>query len=87
VDFATDPQLNRITPSLIQLQETAVLWALVAPFRQLDRVISALRELSRNSTPTRRRKRRGMSAAARRKIVRAQKVQWVKWRQARRTKR
>jgi len=54
--------------------------------RKLDTVILALRELSRNSAPTRRRKRRGMSAAARRKMAKAQKARWVKWRQARRTK-
>ena len=54
--------------------------------RKLDSVILTLRELSRDSTPTRRGRRRGMSAAARRKIAKAQKARWGKWRQARRTK-
>jgi hypothetical protein len=48
---------------------------------KLEKVISALRELSTNSTPTRNGRRHRMSAAARRKIGRAQKLRWSKWRQ------
>src|SRR5712692_34478 len=49
--------------------------------KKLDKVISALHELSTNSTPTRNGRRRRMSASARRKIGRAQKLRWSKWRQ------
>ena len=46
--------------------------------KKLDRVISALRELSStNSTPTRNGKGRRMSAAARRKIAAAQRKRWA----------
>ena len=46
----------------------------------LDKVISALRELSStNSTPTRNGRRRRMSAAARRKIGAAQRKRWAKF--------
>ena len=46
--------------------------------RKLEKAISALRELSANSTPTRGGKRR-MSAAARRKIGAAQRKRWAKF--------
>ncbi len=47
--------------------------------KRLDRVISALRGLSTNSTTIRSRKRRKMSAAARRKIGAAQRKRWAKF--------
>ena len=54
---------------------------------KLDKVISALRELSlTNSTPTQNGKGHTMSAAARRKIAKAQKARWVKVRRERATK-
>ena len=49
---------------------------------KLDKVISALRELSStNSAPSQNGKRRTLSAAARRKIGKAQKARWAKVRQ------
>jgi uncharacterized protein (DUF342 family) len=46
--------------------------------KKLDKVISALRELfSTNSTPTRNGRRRRMSASARRKIAKAQRLRWA----------
>jgi hypothetical protein len=49
--------------------------------KNLDKVISALRELSStNSTPTRNGRRRRMSASARRKIAKAQKLRWARFR-------
>jgi len=52
--------------------------------RNLDKVISALRELSStNSTPTRNGRRRRMSAGARRKIAAAQRRRWAKFHQQR----
>ncbi len=48
-----------------------------------DRVISALRGLSTNSTTIRRGKRSRMSTAARRKIGAAQRKRWAKVRQQR----
>jgi hypothetical protein len=53
--------------------------------KRLDRVISALRELSGNSVSARRGKRR-MSAAARRNIGEAQKLRWEKFRQMKKAK-
>ena len=54
---------------------------------KLDKVISALRELSStNSTPTQNDKRRTLSAAARRKIGKAQKARGAKVKQRRATK-
>jgi len=51
--------------------------------KKLDKVISALRELSStNSVPIRRGKRRKMSAAAHRKIGAAQRRRWAKVRAA-----
>jgi hypothetical protein len=50
--------------------------------RGLDKAISALRELSANSTPTRNGRRRKMSASARRKIAKAQRLRWAKVRAA-----
>ncbi len=50
--------------------------------KRLDRVISALRELSGNSVSARRKKHR-MSAAARRKIAAAQRKRWAKFHQQR----
>jgi hypothetical protein len=48
--------------------------------KRLDKVISALRELSStNSVPIRRGRRRKMSAAARRKIGAAQRKRWAKF--------
>jgi hypothetical protein len=53
----------------------------------LDKVISALRALSgTNSTPSQNGKRRTLSAAARRKIGKAQKARWAKVRQQRANK-
>jgi hypothetical protein len=54
---------------------------------KLDKVISALRELSStNSTPNQNGKRRTLSAAARRKIGKAQKARWAKLRAERKAK-
>ena len=54
---------------------------------KLDKVISALRELSStNSAPTQNGKRRTLSAAARRKIGKAQKARWAKLRAERKAK-
>jgi len=51
---------------------------------KLDKVISALRELSSTkSTPTRNGRRRRMSATARRKIAAAQRKRWAKFHQQR----
>jgi hypothetical protein len=51
---------------------------------KLDKVISALRELtSTNSTAARNGRRRTLSAAARRKIAKAQRARWAKVRQQR----
>ena len=50
--------------------------------KRLDRVISALRELSGNSVSARPGKRR-MPAAARRKIAAAQRKRWAKFHQQR----
>ena len=50
---------------------------------KLDKVISALRELSTNSMPTRNGRRRRMSASARRKIAAAQRKRWAKFHQQR----
>ena len=50
--------------------------------KRLDRVISALRELSGNSVSARRKKRR-MTASARRKIGAAQRKRWAKFHQQR----
>jgi hypothetical protein len=55
--------------------------------KKSDKVLSALRELSStNSTPSENGKRRIHSAAARRKIARAQKARWAKVRQRRAAK-
>ena len=52
--------------------------------KKLDKVISALRELSgTNSAPARHGKRGGMSASARRKIAAAQRKRWAKFHQQR----
>ena len=49
---------------------------------KLDKAIAVLRELSgTNSTPSQNGKRHTMSAAARRKIGKAQKARWAKVRQ------
>lgn len=54
---------------------------------KLDKAIAVLRELSgANSTPTRNGKKRTLSAAARRKIGKAQKVRWAKVRAERKAK-
>ena len=54
---------------------------------KLDKAIAVLRELSgTNSAPTQNGKRRTMSAAARRKIGKAQKARWAKVRAERKTK-
>jgi hypothetical protein len=51
---------------------------------KLDKVISALRELtSTNSRAARNGRRRTLSAAARRKIAKAQRARWAKVRQQR----
>ena len=48
--------------------------------KKLDKVISALHELSgTNSAPARHGKRRRMSASARRKIAAAQRKRWAKF--------
>ena len=52
--------------------------------KKLDKVISALGELSSNNlTPNTNRKRRKMSASARRKIAAAQRKRWAKFHQQR----
>jgi hypothetical protein len=49
---------------------------------KLDKAIAVLRELSEtNSAPTQNGKRRILSAAARRKIGKAQKLRWAKLKQ------
>jgi hypothetical protein len=49
---------------------------------KLDKAIAVLSELSgTNSTPSQNRERRTLSAAARRKIGKAQKVRWAKLKQ------
>jgi len=49
---------------------------------KLDKAIAVLRELSgTNSTPIQNGKRRTLSAAARRKIGKAQKLRWAKLKQ------
>ena len=54
---------------------------------KLDKAIAVLRELSgTNSAPTQNGKRRTMSAAARRKIGKAQKARWAKVRAERKAK-
>ena len=54
---------------------------------KLDKAIAALRELSStNSAPTQNGKRRTLSAAARRKIAKAQKLRWAKVRAERKAK-
>jgi hypothetical protein len=54
---------------------------------KLDKAIVVLRELSgTNSAPTQNGKGRTLSAAARKKIGKAQKARWAKVRQARRAK-
>ena len=54
---------------------------------KLDKAIAVLRELSgTNSTPSHNGKRRTLSAAARRKIGKAQKARWAKVRQQRAAK-
>ncbi len=53
--------------------------------RKLDKAISVLRKLNGSSPSGARksvRKRRTMSAAARRKIAAAQKARWAKWKAA-----
>jgi hypothetical protein len=47
--------------------------------KTLDKVISALSELSSNPTPTQNGRRRRMSASARRKIAAAQRKRWAKY--------
>ena len=55
--------------------------------KNLDKAISALRELSStNSVPTRNGRRRKMSAAARRKIGAAQRKRWAKFHKQRANK-
>jgi hypothetical protein len=55
---------------------------------KLDKAIAVLRELSgSNSTPSSNGKRHTMSAAARRKIGKAQRARWAKVRQQRAAKR
>ncbi len=51
--------------------------------KKLDKVIALLRGLSTNSVPARNGRRRGMSAAARRKIAAAQRKRWAKFHQQR----
>jgi len=54
---------------------------------KLDKAIAVLRELSgTSSTPNQNGKRRTLSAAARRKIAKAQKARWAKLRQAEKAK-
>jgi hypothetical protein len=54
---------------------------------KLDKAIAVLRELAgTNSTPSQNGKRHTMSAAARRKIAKAQKARWAKVRQAQKAK-
>jgi hypothetical protein len=53
---------------------------------KLDKAIAVLRELNGTSTPSPNGKGHTMSAAARRKIAKAQKARWAKVRQAKKTK-
>jgi len=54
---------------------------------KLDKAIAVLRELSgTNSMPSQNGKRRTMSAAARRKIAKAQRARWAKLKQQRAAK-
>jgi hypothetical protein len=54
---------------------------------KLDKAIGVLRGLSStHSTPNTNGKRRTLSAAARRKIAKAQKLRWEKFRQTKRAK-
>ena len=54
---------------------------------KLDKAIAVLRELSgTNSTPSQNGNRRTMSAAARRKIAKAQKLRWAKVQKAQKSK-
>jgi hypothetical protein len=54
---------------------------------KLDKAIAVLRELNgTNSTPSQNGKRHTMSAAARRKIGKAQKARWAKVKQAQKAK-
>ena len=55
--------------------------------KKLDKAITVLRQLSgTNSTPSPNGKRHTMSASARRKIAKAQKLRWAKVRQAQKGK-
>jgi hypothetical protein len=47
--------------------------------KKMDKVISALRELSSENSTTRNGRRRRMSASARRKIAAAQRKRWAKF--------
>ena len=52
--------------------------------KKLDKVILTIRELSStNSKPTRNGRSRRMSATARRKIAKPQKLRWERWRKQR----
>jgi hypothetical protein len=53
---------------------------------KLDKAIAVLRELNGNSTPSQNGKGHTMSAAARKKIAKAQKARWAKVRQAQKAK-
>ena len=71
------------TVKMLQGQRAHVAKELV----KLDKAIAVLRELSgTNSAPTRNGKRRTLSAAARRKIGKAQRARWAKVRQQRAVK-
>ncbi len=71
------------TVKMLQGQRVQVQKELV----KLDKAIAVLRELSgTNSAPSQNGKRRTLSAAARRKIGKAQKARWAKVRQAQKAK-
>jgi len=71
------------TVKMLQGQRTQVQKELA----KLDKAIAVLRELSgTNSAPSENGKRRALSAAARRKIGKAQKARWAKVRQQRAAK-
>jgi len=68
---------------MLQAQRAQVQKELV----KLDKAIAVLRELSgTTSTPSQNGKRHTMSAAARRKIAKAQKARWAKLRLAQKAK-
>jgi hypothetical protein len=71
------------TVKMLQGQRTQIQKELT----KLDKAIAVLRQLSgTNSTPTRNGKKHTLSAAARKKIGKAQRARWAKVRQAQKAK-